>query len=210
MMVTNKPTLRGYLKQWPSLVILTGFLPSQWWVRLLHSGLAYIIGAALLAVAGLWIYNRVSGSNALNVDGRKVSYLVLVLALGAGLIVNVIFKDHFGRARPRDIEAFGGSSLFTPAFVISDQCARNCSFSSGEGAGGFFALALARVLCRRRAATIAAVVFGSLVSLARIAVGAHFFSDIVVSFFVMLIVTDALYFAMGFTKQEIGPDRRLR
>ncbi len=37
------------------------------------------------------------------VDGKRVVYLFLVLIIGAGLIVNVVFKDHFGRARPRDV-----------------------------------------------------------------------------------------------------------
>ena len=60
-----------------------------------------------------------------------------MLVLGAGLVVNGILKDDFGRARPRDIEAFGGSSQFTPAFVVSHECDRNCSFSSGDGAGAF-------------------------------------------------------------------------
>jgi lipid A 4'-phosphatase len=110
------------------------------------------------------------------------------------LIVNVVFKDHFGRARPRDIEEFGGSKRFTPAFVISSECDSNCSFSSGEGAAGFFSMALALALSRRRAIFLAAVAMGSLVSLSRIAAGAHFFSDTVVSFFVMLILSDVLFY----------------
>jgi lipid A 4'-phosphatase len=168
----------------------------QWWNRLLHAAMVYLLSLAVLAVPGVYAFNRVCRRNLLGVQGRTVCYLLLVLVLGAGLIVNVAFKDHFGRARPRDIVEFGGSKRFTPAFVISDQCERNCSFSSGEGAGAFFALALARALSRRRAALAAGAAFGVVVSVARIASGAHFFSDAVVSFFVMLIVTDILYHYM--------------
>jgi lipid A 4'-phosphatase len=165
----------------------------QWWNRLLHTAMPYLLALSMLAVLGIYACNRAFRRNLLGVRGRTVCYLLLVLLLGTGVIVNVAFKDHFGRARPRDIVEFGGSKRFTPAFVVSDQCERNCSFSSGEGAGAFFALALARALSRRRAALAAGVAFGIVVSVARIAAGAHFFSDVVVSFFVMLIVTDVLY-----------------
>ena len=43
---------------------------------------------------------------------------------------------------------------------------------------------------------VAAIGLGIVVSLSRIAVGAHFFSDTVVSFFVMLITADVLYHYM--------------
>ncbi|MDI9597967.1 MAG: phosphatase PAP2 family protein [Acidobacteriota bacterium] len=115
--------------------------------------------------------------------------------LGAGIIVNVALKDNFGRARPRNAVPFGGGQEFTPAFVVSDQCTTNCSFSSGDGAGAFFTLALARALGRKRA-LLGAVAYGCLVSFARIAAGAHFLSDIVVSFFVMWLTADALHFYM--------------
>jgi lipid A 4'-phosphatase len=124
--------------------------------------------------------------------------------VGAGLIVNTGLKDNFGRARPKDVAEFGGAKQFTPAYFISRECKTNCSFSSGDAAGGFFAIALALALSRRRAmlAVAVAVGVGALVSLARIASGAHFFSDTVVSFFVMLIVSDALYFYIVLTDAE--------
>jgi len=165
-----------------------------WWNRLLHAGLFHFLAVAVLALVGLYLYNRFTKRNVAGVDGRSVIAVLLVLVVGAGLIVNFTFKDHFGRARPRDVVEFGGTREFTPAFVISDQCNRNCSFSSGEGSGGFFFLAIARALNRRRGATVVAALFGSLVAFSRIAAGAHFFSDTVVSFFVMLIVTDVAFF----------------
>src|SRR5271170_7939328 len=58
-------------------------------------------------------------------DWRAAAFGLVALAVGPGLIVNVLFKDHWGRARPAQIEAFGGTGRFTPAFVPSDQCSRN-------------------------------------------------------------------------------------
>lgn len=171
-------------------------LNDQWWHGWLRAGVVCFLWLSLLSVVGVYLFNRLAKRDVGAVDGRKVCYLFLVLILGAGLIVNVILKDNFGRARPRDIQEFGGTQLFTPAFVVSGQCDDNCSFSSGEGAGAFFSLALAVAFSRKRAPFVAAVGLGSLLSLSRIASGAHFFSDTVVSFFVMLITTDVLHYYM--------------
>lgn len=174
----------------------------EWWQRLLSDGMIYFLCLSMVSVVGVYVFNRLSKRNLCSVDGKKVCYLFLVLILGAGLIVNVILKDNFGRARPRDIQEFGGSQAFTPAFIVSQECDNNCSFSSGDGAGAFFSLALALALSRKRAIFVASVGFGSLVSFSRIASGAHFFSDTVVSFFVMLIITDVLYHYMVLPKTE--------
>ncbi len=170
------------------------FLADQWWSKLLHACVGRLIGFTMGLVVILCVFNKFSRRNVCGVDIKKVIFLSAVLILGAGLIVNVLFKNNFGRARPRNVMEFGGSQRFTPAFVIADECATNCSFSSGDGAGAFFALALAAAFRRKRAPLLAALVFGGLVSFARIASGAHFLSDTVVSFFVMSITTDVMYF----------------
>lgn len=179
------------------------YLAASWWTVLLHECVGYFIGISLAAVVGIYAFNRFSRRNVCRVDGKVVAYLFVVLILGAGLIVNLVFKNNFGRARPRNVTEFGGLQRFTPVFVVSDQCATNCSFSSGDTAGAFFSLALALALSRRRAVLVAAMGFGGLVSLSRIASGAHFFSDTVVSFFVMWIVADVMYFYMLQPRPEI-------
>ena len=70
--------------------------------------------------------------------------------LGPGLVVNGILKEHWGRARPRDVTQFGGDRRFTPALVIADQCERNCSFSAGHPSAGFALAALAYASISRR------------------------------------------------------------
>jgi lipid A 4'-phosphatase len=186
-----------------SIFFEQGFLLRELrWYSLFREGLTYLLCLSMTAVLGIYVFNRLSKRDFCRINGRKVSYLFLVLILGVGLVVNVIFKDSFGRARPRDIEEFGGSKQFTPAFFLSDQCDTNCSFSSGEGAAGFFSLALALALSRRRAALLVALGLGGLVSFLRVASGAHFFSDIVVCFFVMLIFTDVLYYYVVLPKAE--------
>ena len=169
------------------------YLRREWWTTLMHESMGYFLSLSLASVVALYLWNKLTKRNLCGVDGRRVAYLFLVLILGAGVIVNMALKDNFGRARPRDIVQFGGTEHYTPPFVISGECNRNCSFSSGEAAGGFFSLALAFALSRRRAWLVVGAGLGAIVSFCRIASGAHFFSDTVVSFFVMLIVADVLY-----------------
>jgi lipid A 4'-phosphatase len=177
-------------------------LREQWWTKFMHESMGYFLCLSMTAVLGLYLCNRLRNSDLCGLDGRKVIYLFLVLILGAGVIVNLVLKDNFGRARPRDVVEFGGTKLYTPPFVLSGECGKNCSFSSGEAAAGFFALALAQALSRRRTLLILGFGFGSLASFCRIASGAHFFSDTVVSFFVMISVADVLHYYLVSTPRE--------
>jgi len=126
------------------------FLRDQWWQRLLQQGLGYFLPISVGVVALIYACNRLWKLNICCVDARRVVYVVLVLAIGCGFIVNFGLKDHFHRARPRDVVEFGGTKLFSPAFQVSNQCRTNCSFSSGDAAGAFFSMALALALSRRR------------------------------------------------------------
>ena len=167
---------------------------NAWWENLLYSSVPYFIGFSMLGMTGLWLTNRFLKKNLLDINGRKALYVTLVLIVGSGLIVNTIFKENFGRPRPRDIVEFNGSKQFQPIFAVSKQCSTNCSFSSGHGSAAFLAIALALLFKHRKLALLVALTYGTLVSFSRIVSGAHFFSDNVISFFVMLITADALYY----------------
>ena len=119
---------------------------------------------------------------------RGVLFLVVVLVLGPGLLVNALVKNNSGRARPVQVEQFGGERHFTPAFVVADQCEKNCSFVSGHAAMGFFFIAFAWVLKDRRWLLYGGLI-GGLVGLGRIIQGAHFLSDVIFSFVLVLLTT---------------------
>ncbi len=172
------------------------YMANQGWTKVLHASVPWFVSTSVALLLSAYVFNRLFRRNLLGIDGRKLAYMLLVLTLGGGLVVNGILKDGFGRVRPRDIEEFGGTGQFTPAYVIGSGCDRNCSFASGDAAGAFFSLAFIPAFRRKRAVTTGAVGFGVLVSAARIASGAHFLSDTVVSFFVMLIIADALFYRM--------------
>lgn len=110
--------------------------------------------------------------------------ICLSLVLGPALTVNAVLKTHWDRARPSTIVEFGGTQRFTSAWIISDQCHHNCSFTSGHAAAGF-APVVGHFISRRKGWLIGGVLLGAGIGLTRIMVGAHFLSDVVFSFFVV-------------------------
>jgi len=137
--------------------------------------------------------------------GRKAFlYLLLAFALGPGLMVNMVLKEHVGRARPIQVVQFGGSKRFTPAFVLSDQTMLNGSFVSGHASVGFSIVALSLLLCRRRRRQVlaAAIASGGLVGLARMAQGKHFLSDVIFAFVFVYLVSYLLHEIMFHKDQQ--------
>lgn len=115
------------------------------------------------------------------IGGRAALFLVLTLALGPGILTNVILKDHWGRTRPIDVTELGGAGRFTAWWDPRGDCPNNCSFIAGEPSGAFWTLAPAALAPPqwRLLAYGGALAFGAAVGLLRIAAGGHFFSDVV-------------------------------
>lgn len=183
-----------------------GFPPKedQPWRFLLRATPAVIYGA-LIYLAVLWAAERLGRLPGRWITGRPLAYLWATLLLGPGLIVNLLYKSHWGRARPNDIQAFGGEATFTPPFLISDACASNCSFPSGHAALGFWTLAPALLAppAWRPWAVTAALSVGVVLGGSRIVLGAHFLSDTLASGLLVIGLNLALYRVM-----IAGPDRR--
>lgn len=150
--------------------------------RLRDVGL-FLSQGAIVVLLGLLALKLVLPQGRLPVPGRALVFLIASLAIGPGLVVNVGLKDHFGRARPRAIEELGGESTFTPAWVLSDQCERNCSFVSGEVASIAWFAALATVLPPPLKAVVMAMTMVLTVAIAamRMAYGGHFLSDVILA-----------------------------
>ncbi|MCB1436138.1 MAG: phosphatase PAP2 family protein [Rhodobiaceae bacterium] len=133
-----------------------------------------------------------------NLDAlRKPAFLLLTLGLGPGLLVSAM-KALFGRARPKNTLPFGGDSPFSPPWEIVEHCVRTCSFISGEAAASFWLIAFAFVTPPRwrRQVAAGALAFAFVISLNRIAFGAHFLSDVVIAWILTLLVILALRVVM--------------
>ncbi len=148
----------------------------------------------VLAIGSLVIffYNLVTKNNLLNINAKVMLYLLLVLSIAPGLVVNAMLKENWGRARPSQTIQYGGDKEFTPAFIMSNQ--GGYSFSSGHTAAAFSLMGFALLAKnRKRFWMILALTYGVLVSMARVGAGGHFFSDVVTSFFIVYIFTHILY-----------------
>jgi lipid A 4'-phosphatase len=126
---------------------------------------------------------------------EAVLFLIGTLAVGPGLLANTLLKDHWGRARPIDVTAFGGSSRFTAWWDPRGDCPNNCSFVAGEAAGAFWTLAPAALAPPqwRALAYGLALAFGTAVGVLRIAGGGHFFTDVVFAGVFMYLLIWAAY-----------------
>jgi len=122
-------------------------------------------------------------------------FLIISSIIAPGITVNSLLKDNFGRARPREIVEFGGTKEFSRAFAISDQCPKNCSFSSGHAAMGYSFSSIAYVAGSLYFARIyiTSIFFGSIVGLSRIMMGGHFASDVIISAFLVLLLNHLIY-----------------
>ena len=125
----------------------------------------------------------------LNLSPRDWAYQLTLFVFGPGVLVNLILKPVWGRARPFRVSEFGGTAHFSDPWQISDQCSANCSFVSGEMAGATaLAICLILILHANRARLGATTTrMGQMAVLAlplftawqRMAAGKHFLSDVV-------------------------------
>jgi membrane-associated PAP2 superfamily phosphatase len=124
---------------------------------------------------------------------KPVLIMILTMVIGAGLLTNMILKDHWGRPRPKQTTMFGGQQEFRPFyhpnFFAQPEPSR--SFPSGHCAMGFYFFTITLIALRTGHRTVAgtsfvfALVLGGLLALARIAQGGHFFSDALTAALIM-------------------------
>ncbi len=162
-------------------------------IRRISEAVAFFLFAAVL----FGIFSGKLRRNTLAI----LAYPALCAAVAAGVIVNLLFKAHVGRARPVDVVEFGGAASFTPPWQVDAQCLDNCSFTSGETAiAASLAIPLVVILWPhlsqnrgRLLAVLAAVLYIAGTSLLRIGLGRHFLSDTVFSVLIAGGVALALY-----------------
>jgi lipid A 4'-phosphatase len=153
----------------------------QLWVQHTREAVRVIITLLVLPAFLAVLCKLILPHRRMLIEGRAVLFLVATLALGPGFVANLLFKDHWGRVRPIDVQQFGGTDRFTPWWDPRGECPNNCSFIAGEPSGAFWTLAPAALAPPelRLISYGAALAFGAGVGALRMAAGAHFFSDVV-------------------------------
>jgi lipid A 4'-phosphatase len=121
--------------------------------------------------------------------------VVLTTIVAAGLLVNAVLKQYWGRPRPSQTIEFGGKWEYRPIFPPGTP-GKGASFPCGHCTMGFVFLSM--VAFRRRSKVLAyggvavGIVLGGLLSAARVVQGAHFLSDIIWSLGIIWMVATAL------------------
>ena len=139
-----------------------------------------LLGAFALVILGLGFFRQ-----RLRVFRKQALFILLLLALGPGLLVNVILKNNLDKPRPSEVREFGGE--YVPAqFWQQGKPGNhtNGSFPSGHAAMAFAVIGPWFFL--RQGPGRLGLLFlaggtgwGMLVGTARIAQGGHFFSDVI-------------------------------
>jgi len=153
----------------------------------------------------------------LSVNLRLISislFFLLSAAIAPGLLVNEVFKNHFGRSRPDNVKEFGGKYEFVGPFKFSNSCKKNCSFSSGHASMGYYFTSLS-YLFRKKQKTFKLTfslffLFGSLVGLIRIMQGRHFLSDVIFSASITLLTNHIIsFFLLKYEDKKINQQKLL-
>ena len=112
-------------------------------------------------------------------------FLFAAMAMGPGVLVNAVFKEHFHRPRPREIVEFNGTAEFKRIGQVGSG-ERGASFPSGHASMGFF-LALPFFFLQGRRKVLAYVflfsgtVGGLAIGMVRVMQGGHFLGDVIAS-----------------------------
>jgi membrane-associated PAP2 superfamily phosphatase len=145
---------------------------------------------------------------------RPCLIVVLTTLLAAGLLVNAVLKQYWGRPRPGQTTEFGGKWAYRPIFPPGTP-GKGASFPCGHCTMGFVFLSLAAF--RRQSKGLAyggvavGVGLGVLLSAARVVQGAHFVSDTIWSLGIVGMVATALilYWSPGGARAATDAPERL-
>ncbi len=171
-----------------------------WKFLYLHGNIPAIFilfASVIFLIAGFWSIQFLKF--------RKIAlFFILVLVIGPGLFVNMVFKDHWGRPRPRDIDQFGGSMQYCELWQIGVP-GKGKSFPCGHASVGFF-LMIPYFLLRNRHPKWAVAVFagglsyGLLMGIGRMIQGAHFATDVLWSGGMVYLTGLGLFYLLGLDK----------
>lgn len=169
--------------------ILYHAAPAMIWMVVLASAVVYV---ASFKLKSLGRYRRVS------------LYLILVGVIAPGIITHYVFKEYWGRPRPREIIEFGGAYRFE-SVLAPDGDRHGKSFTSGHAGGAFYFLAGWFLFRRKHRAwalffLFGGISFGCLVGYMRMLQGGHFASDVLWGGAVTYFTAASLFYLMGLNR----------
>jgi lipid A 4'-phosphatase len=137
-------------------------------------------------------------------------FVILLLIIGPGIIINSIFKEHWGRPRPRECIVFNGDMHFEYVGTPNFNNEGGNSFPSGHASMGFFMFFpffLYRAYRKNKKAILwlfVGLIFGALMSYARIFQGGHFTSDCLWAGGFDYLTAAVLYYALKLRNEALN------
>lgn len=162
---------------------------------IVYEGAYYLTIAVIIMLIIMLLLNLFKNIKPFGLPRKAVIFFIVIIIMAPGIVVNSLLKDHVGRPRPAHITEYGGTKVFQPPFIISDQYDKNCSFVSGHASFAFTFMAVG-LLFRKRLRYIiytSGFIFGALVGFIRIFQGRHFFTDVVFAFFFTWLTITLIY-----------------
>jgi membrane-associated PAP2 superfamily phosphatase len=124
---------------------------------------------------------------------RRALYVLLVIAIGPGLVVNLIVKDHWGRPRPVHVKEYGGEYRYVPPGQIGHTPDK--SFVCGHCAVGYTFFVLYFLSQNHKVVYfLLTLALAWTMGFTRMTAGGHFVSDILWSGYLVFLVAWALYY----------------
>lgn len=176
-----------------------------------NTAIVFCVAAALGTVLG-------AAGRPILLPTRAWGFVLSLYVLGPGLMVEMLTKPLWGRARPVQVTEFGGHFPFSPPNELVGLCEQNCSFVSGEVSGATvtaLGLLLLRAQLRHRLSRRVSIVLlvsawclPPLVALQRVAAGRHFLSDAVFAVLFTLLLALALNVLLRPLAEKSSTQRR--
>lgn len=157
------------------------------WVKIIYYGVN--VSTALLIILPLVVLlrSRKAPADRRVIIRRMIVISYLSLAIGPGLLVNKLFKENWGRARPYQVIR-DGHQFSLPWQPHFNRPADN-SFPSGHVSIGAF-IGVPFLVARRRKLGVTLCALGFVVvGVARWLQGGHYFSDIVFAAIIVWLIT---------------------
>ncbi len=171
-----------------------------------YHGAPYITGALVFGSIAILVFIRKPTQQQHRLRLYAL-YMLLLIVLGPGLLINGVFKGYWGRPRPSETVQLGGTQAYLPPLLMG-QSQMYKSFPAGHATTGFTFMGFFFILRRRhkalaRAALALGILFGLLMGTGRIVAGGHFVSDVLWAGYLTFFSASLLYhFILRFPQRE--------
>lgn len=171
-----------------------------------YNGAPYITGILLLGSLSVLVFARQATTRVHHLRLYAL-YLVLLVVVGPGLVINGVFKGYWGRPRPSETQQLGGTQVYHPPLMIGASKMYK-SFPAGHSSTGFVYVGFWFIFRQRRrrlaiACLLGSTGFGLLMGAGRIVAGGHFLSDVIWAGLLTYLSAFVLYyFVLQFPQRE--------